>query len=109
MINDRMDPINSNPKQNHMKLVIRKRCKYQVRWFYSKGAFLVLLWTTLISATVGSYQFGGRLIIGSHRKNVSIVLMALSCLTCITIPLLGWLADAKLGNYRVFKVSCFFY
>ncbi|XP_064396313.1 solute carrier family 15 member 4-like [Halichondria panicea] len=108
MINDRMDPINSNPKQNHMKLVIRKRCKYQVRWFYSKGAFLVLLWTTLISATVGSYQFGGRLIIGSHRKNVSIVLMALSCLTCITIPLLGWLADAKLGNYRVFKVSCFF-
>ena len=108
MINDRMDPINSNPKQNHMKLVIRKRCKYQVRWFYSKGAFLVLLWTTLISATVGSYQFGGRLIIGSHRKNVSIVLMALSCLTCITIPLLGWLADAKLGNYRVFKISCFF-
>ncbi|XP_064396308.1 solute carrier family 15 member 4-like [Halichondria panicea] len=91
-----------------MKQVMGKRCKYQVRYFYSKGAFLVLLWTTLISATVGSYQFGGRLIIGSHRKNVSIVLVALSCLTCSTIPLLGWLADAKLGNYRVFKLSCFF-
>ena len=25
----------------------------------------------------------------------------------IAIPLLGWLADAKLGNYRVFKLNCF--
>ena len=36
------------------------------------------------------------------------MLIALPFLAYITIPLLGWLADAKLGNYRVFKLSCFF-
>ncbi len=36
------------------------------------------------------------------------ILIVLLCLTCIAIPLLGWLADAKLGNYRVFKINSYF-
>ncbi len=27
-------------------------CKYRVRYFYSKGAFLVLVWTLLVTATL---------------------------------------------------------
>ena len=36
------------------------------------------------------------------------VYIAVPFLAYITIPILGWLADAKLGNYGVFKLSCFF-
>ena len=85
----------------------------QVRWFYSKGAFLVLLWTTLVSAAVRSYWtiLGERILLNGIELggiNSSRVFIALPFLVYITIPLLGWLADAKLGNYRVFKFSCFF-
>ncbi len=105
-----MDSTNSSSK-DHTKPVMRKRCKYQVRWFYSKGAFLVLLWTTLISATLWSYitNLGQKFLKKSYGEHWYIVLIPLSSLTFIVIPLLGWLADAKLGNYRVFKLSCFFF
>ena len=44
----------------------------------------------------------------SYQGEFYLVLIVLSCLTCIAIPLLGWLADAKLGNYRVFKINSYF-
>ncbi len=102
-----MDSTNSSSREHHTKPVMRKRCKYQVRWFYSKGAFLVLLWTTLVSATVGSYgtDLGTRILTELDEQDRFQWFIALPF---IAIPLLGWLADAKLGNYRVFKVSCFF-
>ncbi len=83
-----------------------------MRWFYSKGAFLVLLWSSLVSAAVWSYGtiLGKRILsdgIDLDRNTFSRVFIALPFLVYITIPLLGWLADAKLGNYRVFKFSCF--
>ncbi len=37
------------------------------------------------------------------RNTFSRVFIVLPFLVYVTIPLLGWLADAKLGNYRVFK------
>ena len=96
--------------------MMRKRCKYQVRYFYSKGAFLVLLWTLLFSAAVWSYvdlqMLVPRIIIEDIDldiwKTVSQVFTALPFLAYIIIPIIGWLADAKHGNYRVFKFSCFF-
>ncbi|XP_064396317.1 uncharacterized protein LOC135343251 [Halichondria panicea] len=103
-----MDSTNSSSR-DHTKPVMRKKCKYQVRWFYSKGAFLVLLWTTLVSATFWSYttNLGQKFLKKSYGEHWYIVLIPLSSLTFIVIPLLGWLADAKLGNYRVFKFNCF--
>ncbi len=92
---------------------MRKRCKYQVRYFYSKGAFLVLLWSSLVSAAWWSYmtEFGEGILeagFALDRNTFSQVFTVLPFLAYLTIPLLGWLADAKLGNYRVFKFSCFF-
>ena len=101
-----MDSTN-NSSRDHTKPVMRKRCKYQVRWFYSKGAFLVLLWTTLISAILWSYitDLGRRILKELDEQDR---FQGIIALPLISIPLLGWLADAKLGNYRVFKISCFF-
>ena len=110
-----MDSTNSSSRE-HTKPVMRKRCKYQVRYFYSKGAFLVLLWTLLFSAAVWSYvdlqMLVPRIIIEDIDldiwKTVSQVFTALPFLAYIIIPIIGWLADAKHGNYRVFKFSCSF-
>ena len=90
--------------------MMEKRCKYQVRYFYSKGAFLVLLWSTLISALLGFYAtgLGQTILLGLfQQQDLPIVFLAPPFLTFFAIPLLGWLADAKLGNYRVFKFNCF--
>ncbi len=98
-ISERMDSTN-NSSRDHTKPVMRKRCKYQVRWFYSKGAFLVLLWTTLISAILWSYitDLGRRILKELDEQDR---FQGIIALPLISIPLLGWLADAKLGNYRV--------
>ena len=93
----------------------RKCCsfKYRIRWFNSKGAALVLLWIVLISASVFillyviqdlTLPFGL-----NGKKNLDwiyIVVLCVSCLVCA--PLAGWLADARLGNYKVFKTGCVF-
>ncbi len=107
-----MDSTNISSR-DHTKPVMRKRCKYQVRWFYSKGAFLVLLWNSLFNAAVWSYvtMLGERILsegIDLDRNTFSRVFIVLPFLVFVTIPLVGWLADAKLGNYRVFKFNCFF-
>ena len=97
-----MDSTNSSSIEKSGK---RKRFNYKVRWFYSKGAFLVLLWTALISATLWSYvaDLGQNFAIRKYLK-----LIVISSLTFFAIPFLGWLADAKFGNYRIFKLNCFF-
>ena len=80
-------------------------CKYRVRWFYSKGAFLVLVWNMLltIACMSGSNIF-------HIRHDVNFVISEWQ----LAIPIVfgffgavfsGWLADAKLGNYRVMKYS----
>ena len=91
----------------------RKCCsfKYRIRWFNSKGAALVLLWIILISASVLTLRYMIQdLIIRLNGKKVLvwiyIVVLCVSCLVCA--PLAGWLADARLGNYKVFKTGCVF-
>ncbi len=105
-----MESTNSSSREYHTNPVGRKRCNYRVRCFYLKGAFLVLIWTTFISATLWCYMsdLGQKLLKYTYQGDFYIVLIVLSCLTCIAIPLLGWLADAKLGNYRVFKINSYF-
>ena len=79
------------------------KCKYSVRYFSSKGAYLVLLWTLLI--TISGYS------LYSSTNNISPVpwrpakwwILAPIAVALISAPLLGWLADAKFGNYKVFK------
>ena len=78
------------------------KCKYRVRWFYSKGAFLVLVWVILFTMACTS------VFNVFHQQHVD------DLKWLFAIPLVfgllgavfsGWLADAKLGNYRVMKYS----
>ena len=79
----------------------------RVRIFYSKGAFLVLFWTTLFSTTVWLYIrmyelfFQGIQDTGLNRNFSPVLLIPL----LVSAPLAGWLADMSLDNYRVFRIG----
>ncbi len=85
------------------------KCKYRVRWFYSKGAFLILVWIMLLTMACVSVS---RVFYEFHQLyDVNFV----TSKWLLAIPIVfglfgavfsGWLADAKLGNYRVMKYSC---
>ena len=82
------------------------RIVYKIRWFNSKGAFLVLIWNVLISFSFPRLPL--------HFKSELLIERTLYPRYLLTVPLAlivlsalisGWLADAKLGNYRVAKIS----
>ena len=100
-------------KSQNKQVIMSLKCKYRVRWFSSKGAFLVLLWTVLIFIVCTSYDSYGELV---NNKNYSFSLkwlfivlkvkvVALVALFFVSAPLSGWLADAKFGNYKIFRVG----
>ncbi len=95
------------------------KCKYRVRWFYSKGALLVLFWFLLITFVIISMFriLPPPITLSASSYWVPDVLLLLSVLT---VPLTGWLADAKFGNYKVVRFgvlllflatvfNCFYY
>ena len=82
------------------------KCKYRVRWFSSKGAFLVLLWTLLVAigcslTSVQAVDFFNNIAYAPSKWFLLISMM----ITLVSAPLSGWLADTKLGNYKVFRVG----
>ena len=93
-------------QQPHLEQPSRKCCKikYRVRYFYSKGAFLVLFWTTLVCTAIITFKDSFLLI---ARNNIATYLrIPFVCIIIfICLPLVGWLADAKFGNFKTFKVG----
>ncbi len=90
--------------------VSRCKCKYRVRWFYSKGAFLVLVWIMLL--TITCFSVGHVLnityttILQNDGLNIPKWVNAITAIFGMFRAVFsGWLADAKLGNYRVMKYS----
>ena len=84
------------------------KCKYRVRWFSSKRAFLVLLWTLLVAIHCSILVH--IVIVEYHQTyDLSVTskwsLSVPAILTLVSAPLSGWLADAKFGNYKVFRVG----
>ena len=83
------------------------KCKYKVRWFYSKGAFLVLVWCILVSITASSMiRAFTRLIQNWYPFSYWIGLIPCS----VAVPSLicsGWLADNKFGKYRVARFGLY--
>ncbi len=77
----------------------------RLRWFHSKGAFLVLLWTVLLSFVSFSVCLMVAEKISTNQSRLSHWLLVIPVLV-ILISASGWLANAKLGNYRVFSVGC---
>ena len=84
------------------------KCKYRVRWFYSKGAFLVLVWVMLL--TISCISVFQACILNQRYGAVHFVFPKWVYAIPLVFGLLGavfsgWLADVKLGNYRVMKYS----
>ncbi len=80
---------------------------YKMRCFYSKGAFLVLFWMSLISLTFAYVCFIIFIILFQGIDNVKIyyklaLVPAVPFLICA--PIVGWIVDARYGN-RVFRVG----
>ena len=85
------------------------KCKYRVRWFSSKGAFLVLLWILLtFSASCCLFYFLVEAIHIPSDLPVHIqwvILVPIFSISLVSAQLSGWLADAKFGNYKVFRAG----
>ena len=77
-------------------------CKYGVRQFYSKGAYLVLAWTLLVSATaIANYSLIESVITDYPVWLGSIPLSLFLLLTFC----LGLLANYKLQDYTIIRIG----
>ena len=89
----------------------RKWCSisYKIRCFYSKGAFLVLFWMSLIILTS---TYSCLIIFRINVQEISsmtpfeiALVPAVPFLPVLFAPIVGWIADARCGNYRMFRVG----
>ena len=73
------------------------------RWFHSKGAALVLMWALLTAASNRMvYQVTMNALISGGKPHL---ISSTSVFVIVAAPFFGWLADAKLGNYKVVKIG----
>ena len=78
----------------------------------TKAAALVLFWALCFSTTLWSdalliyYLYTGGLS-NNQRTTADILLMVLPSLVLFpALPLSGWLADSRFGNFKVFRAGC---
>ena len=81
-----------------------------MRCFYSKGAFLVLLWTMLLSTTAWMLAYTLIVVFLKFQEIqassiYSDVFLAPLIPLIVFAPVAGWLADVKLGNYNLFRIG----
>ena len=87
---------------------VKCKVKYRIRWFYSRGSFLGLVWNILIITAVDSQthlseKFYSRL---TTQLNISWIVYSVTLIALLVCTLLcRWLADARFGKYRVFKTG----
>ena len=77
--------------------------KYKLRYFYSKGAFLVLVWMMLITSALSflyrMFNKSGGIPTYLQYKDQRFLLLPIIAF----IPIAGSLADVRYGNFKVFK------
>ena len=85
------------------------RAQYRLRRFYSKGAFLILIWILLASTASGIPLFMFLSFLTATEYSYFFYLISLPFLVGFAFALLsGWIADALLGNYRTVKAAAVF-
>ena len=89
------------------------RVQYRLRWFYSKGSYLVLTWILLSTIASGTqfYQFVYYVqsYIDTTGNIYFLYLILLPLVPWFVFALLsGWLADSLLGNYKTIKAGAVF-
>ncbi len=77
--------------------------KYKLRYFYSKAAFLVLVWIMLVASSMTflyrMFTKPGGIQIPLHYKDQTLLLKPMIAF----VPIAGWLADVQYGNFKVFR------
>ena len=83
--------------------------KYRIQCVFSKGALLVLLWGFLTHAFIPFYISVHllQLALAYHHKVPESIHVNLYRALFILYPLMGWLADAKIGRYKAIIYSIF--
>ena len=82
-------------------------CRYRLRRFYSKGAFLVLVWNFLLSFV--DLQFVQKVAVDASASELKALWWLPGIPVLLIFPVVltaGWLADAKFGKYKVLRTGC---
>ena len=81
------------------------KCKYKIRYFSSKGAYLVLLWTLLTAFVEFSlYSSLTDIQVTLSIKQANWLISVPIAVALFTVPPSGWLADARLGITEFFEL-----
>ena len=85
---------------------------YRMKLLITKAAALVLLWTLCLCTASWSVEE----LIGPVYKGLAkskgmahltyLIAMPSTVLVLIALPLSGWLADSRFGNFKVFRAGC---
>ena len=79
------------------------KTQYYFRWFNSKAAVLVLVWCLL--TTIAHRILYLILVALDKEEEASCAVSGTAISVLLAAPIFGWLADAKLGNYKVMKIG----
>ena len=81
------------------------RGSLKFRWFYSKGAALILVWS--LSTIAGNAIMAKVLEVLFSEDGITSFIpgASIGISVIVAVPFFGWLADAKLGNYQVVKIG----
>ena len=93
-------------------------CKYKVRLFHSKGAYLVVFWLLLMciacipsfNTFIESFKCWFSFETRQQARDYEVCLLLPNkwliiipvLIASLSAPAAGWMADAKFGNYRMF-------
>ena len=77
--------------------------KYKLRYFYSKGAFLVLVWMMLFTPAINIFfhVLSNSWRIKAYHPYSDQTLLLIPMIAFV--PIAGWLADVRYGNFKVFR------
>jgi peptide/histidine transporter 3/4 len=92
---------------DHIKSLCLKS-RYQMRRLKNKGAILIVFWNFLVWSVYNSNTnsaFGLENITGVHN-NLSVLFFVVQAIGgAILMPLVGWLADVRIGRFKVIRWS----
>ena len=96
-------------RERRAKEKVKPRSRYQVRQLKSRGALQVLLWNLLVFSyqNTAYYNLLRFLDLNQPWKYILASVFLREVLPKLFYPVAGWIADAKVGRYKVIRFSLF--
>ena len=92
---------------------LKCKVKYRIRWFYSRGSFLVLVWNILIIAALDSQMFLTQKLysgLTTQLNTITWIIYSVALIALLVCTLLcGWLADARFISYLCISYNALMY